>query len=206
MHLVVGLGNPEPRYARNRHNVGFRVADELARDLSWSRKFDGELAQGSFGGEKVAVLKPLTFMNASGDSVAAAARFFKVSMEAVLVVHDDMDLELGRLQLKRGGGSAGHNGLRSITERLGGADFVRLRLGVGRPPQGWDPANWVLSDFSRDEEDQLSSLVPRAAEAARAVVTKGLPAAMNAFNQRPKGEKVASPATGEGQGGGSTTS
>ncbi|MHB8417126.1 MAG: aminoacyl-tRNA hydrolase [Myxococcales bacterium] len=184
----MGLGNPGSRYARSRHNVGFRVADELARALpppSWARKFDGELALSSWDGEKVGLLKPLTFMNASGDSVAAAARFFKLDPEEVLVVHDEMDLTLGRLQLRRGGGSAGHNGLRSIAERLGGADFGRLRVGVGRPPPGWDPANWVLSDFGPDEESVLLDLVPRAAEAARAAVTKGLSEAMNAFNRRP---------------------
>lgn len=187
MQLIVGLGNPEPRYERNRHNVGFRVADEVARvaKLGWGRKFDGELAQGTLGATKVGVLKPLTFMNLSGDSVAAAARFFKVSVEEIVVVHDELDLEFGRLQVKRGGGTAGHNGLRSIAERLGSTDFTRIRIGVGRPPPGRDGASWVLSDFSADEERALEDLVPQAAEAARVAVVEGAQVSMNKFNKRP---------------------
>ncbi len=187
MHLIVGLGNPEARYQRNRHNVGFRVADEIARaaGFKWNRKFDGELAQGSLQTEQVGILKPLTFMNLSGDAVAAAARFFKVSVEEIVVVHDELDLEFGRLQVKRGGGTAGHNGLRSIAERLGSSDFSRIRIGVGKPPSGRDGASWVLADFSADEERALDELIPRAAEAARVTVVKGAQVAMNEFNKRP---------------------
>ena len=186
MRLVVGLGNPGSRYARNRHNVGFRVVERLGRDLPWSRKFEGELTLGDWDGEKVGLLKPLTYMNASGDAVSAAAHFYKLPGDEVLVIHDEIDLPFGRLQLKRGGGNAGHNGLRSIADRLGGPDFVRLRVGVGRPPAGWDPANYVLSDFTADEERELDEIAPHAADAARSWATQGLAKAMNAFNQRPK--------------------
>jgi PTH1 family peptidyl-tRNA hydrolase len=186
MHLIVGLGNPERKYERNRHNVGFRVLDEIARaaKLDWGRKFSGELAQGELGATKVGILKPLTFMNLSGDAVAAAARFFKVSVEEIVVVHDELDLEFGRLQVKRGGGTAGHNGLRSIAEHLG-PDFSRVRIGVGRPPAGRDGASWVLADFSAEEETALQDLVPKAAEAARMIAVDGVPTAMNHFNRRP---------------------
>ena len=187
MLLVVGLGNPGARYRRNRHNVGFRVADEVAKAAggSWSRKFDGELAQGSLGGVRVAVLKPETFMNLSGDSVAAAAGFFKLGPEGVVVAHDELDLPFGELRVKRGGGHAGHNGLRSIAERMGSSEFVRVRVGVGRPPMGWDAAGYVLGDFTAEEERELESLVERAAEAVVAVATDGAQMAMNRFNGRP---------------------
>ncbi len=143
--IVGGLGNPEPRYARNRHNLGFRVVDALGDQIGaeWGRKFEGELGQGSMkasGGAgadaKVLLLKPQTFMNRSGDSVAPAARFFKLELSQVLVVHDELDLELGRIQLKQGGGTGGHNGLRSIEAAMGSREFGRLRLGIGRPPAG----------------------------------------------------------------------
>src|SRR5476649_544115 len=136
--LVVGLGNPGREYARNRHNVGWLVADELARrhDGSWRSKFNGQLAEIRIDGHKVAVLKPETYMNESGRAVQAALRFFKLAPDAVLVVHDDSDLETGRLQARLGGGSAGHNGLRSIAQQLGTPEFLRLRVGVGRPERG----------------------------------------------------------------------
>src|SRR6266536_802491 len=133
--LVAGLGNPGREYERNRHNVGWMVADELARrhGASWKGKFSGRLAEVRIDGHRVALLKPETFMNESGRSVGAAARFYKLEPDAVLVVHDEIDLELGRLQARLGGGLAGHNGLRSIAAHLGTPDFLRLRVGVGRP-------------------------------------------------------------------------
>ena len=192
MRLIVGLGNPGREYARNRHNVGFRVIDELGQraELGWSRKFDAEIGQGVLDGEKVCLLKPLTFMNRSGQAVAAAARFFKVVPEALVVVHDDLDLELGRLQVKRGGGHAGHNGLRSIAGLLGSADFGRIRIGIGRPPAGQPAADYVLSNFARDEEEALLEIVPRAAQAAQAAALRGVTQAMNAFNGRGPGAKL----------------
>src|SRR6266566_8377765 len=165
--LVVGLGNPGREYQRNRHNVGHMVVDELARrhDGAWRAKFSGQLAEVRIDGHKVALLKPETYMNESGRSVQAAARFFKVEPDAILVVHDEGDLDLGRLQARRGGGLAGHNGLKSIAQHLKTQDFLRLRVGVGRPERG-DPrplADYVLSDF--EPADDAESIVAHAADA-----------------------------------------
>src|SRR6184192_2846533 len=165
--LVVGLGNPGREYAKHRHNVGWLVVEELARrhDASWKEKFSGQLAELRLDGHRVALLKPETYMNESGRSVAAAARFYKLEPDAILVVHDEGDFDLGRLQARRGGGLAGHNGLRSIAQQLGTSDFLRLRIGVGRPERG-DPrplADYVLSDF--EPIDDPDAIVARAADA-----------------------------------------
>jgi len=185
-HLLVGLGNPEPRYARNRHNLGFRVVDALGAQIGadWARKFDGELGQAVIAGEKVLLLKPMTFMNRSGDSVAPTARFFKVPPSRVWVAHDELDLDFGRVQLKQGGGTAGHNGLKSIAASLGSKDFGRLRLGIGRPPAGLDPADYVLSDFTKSEEPEVAAEVEVAAAALTALVAEGIQKAMNQHNRR----------------------
>src|SRR4051794_4861883 len=162
--LVVGLGNPGREYARTRHNAGRLVVDELARrhDGSWKAKFNGQLAEIRLEGHKLALLKPETYMNESGRSVGQAAKFFKLDPDAVLVVHDEGDFDLGRLELKVGGGYGGHNGLRSIGQVLGTPDFLRLRIGVGRPGRG-DPrplADYVLSNF--EPHDQAQTFIPRA--------------------------------------------
>jgi peptidyl-tRNA hydrolase, PTH1 family len=182
--LVAGLGNPGREYERTRHNAGWLVLDELARRHggSWRSKFSGSLAEVRLGDARLALLKPETYMNESGRSVAAAARFFKVEPEALLVVHDDVDLEPGRLQARAGGGLAGHNGLRSLAQLLGSQDFLRLRIGVGRPGRG-DPrpvSDWVLSDFA-PEEDALA-LISRSADAVETIATDGLEAAQQRFN------------------------
>jgi PTH1 family peptidyl-tRNA hydrolase len=182
--LVVGLGNPGPRYARTRHNAGWLVLDELARRLDgrWRGKFSGQLAEVRLDGLKLGLLKPETFMNDSGRSVGAAARFFKVEPEAMLVVHDDVDLEPGRLQARAGGGLAGHNGLRSLAKTLGTQDFLRLRIGVGRPGRG-DPrsvADYVLSPFQPEEEAE--ALVAVSADAVETIARDGLEAAQQRFN------------------------
>ncbi len=183
--LVVGLGNPEPRYASNRHNLGFRVLDALAArtGAGWARKFEGELGQGNVGGAKVLLLKPQTFMNRSGESVASAVGFFKLALTQVLVAHDELDLELGRIQLKQGGGNGGHNGLRSIEAALGSKDFGRLRLGIGRPPAGWDAADFVLSDFAKSEEEVVAVEVQTALAALTAVISEGMQKAMTHHNR-----------------------
>jgi PTH1 family peptidyl-tRNA hydrolase len=185
MRLLVGLGNPDARYQRNRHNVGFRVADLLAQraGLAFSARFDGLFAKGSLGPVPVAILKPMTFMNRSGESVRAAVALFKLPPEDLVVIHDELDLDFGRLQIKKGGGHAGHNGLRSIGEDLGTQEFVRVRIGVGRPPSERDASSHVLSDFSQEEERALEPLIQRAADAAVAVVAEGAEAAMNRFNR-----------------------
>jgi PTH1 family peptidyl-tRNA hydrolase len=182
--LVVGLGNPGREYERTRHNAGWLVVDELARRQggSWRSKFSGSLAEVRLGDAKVALLKPETYMNDSGRSVGAAARFFKVEPEHVLVVHDDVDLEPGRLQARAGGGLAGHNGLRSLVGPLGSQDFLRLRIGVGRPGRGdrRSVADYVLSPFA--PEDDAEALLGRAADAVETIVSDGVEAAQQRFN------------------------
>ena len=182
--LVAGLGNPGREYERTRHNVGWMVVDELARrrDGSFRSKFSGQLAEVRDGELRLALLKPETYMNVSGRSVGEAARFFKVEPGALLVVHDDVDLEPGRLQARLGGGLAGHNGLRSIAEVLGTQDFLRLRIGVGRPARGdrRPVADYVLSVF--EPEVDVDSLVSRAADAVEAMARDGLEAAQSRYN------------------------
>jgi peptidyl-tRNA hydrolase, PTH1 family len=182
--LVAGLGNPGREHAHDRHNVGWMVVEELARRHSGSfkSKFSGRLAETRIAEARTALLEPETYMNESGRSIAAAARFFKTEPEAVLVVHDDVDLEVGRLQARLGGGLAGHNGLRSISQALGTSEFLRLRIGVGRPGRG-DPrpvADYVLSPF--EPEDDVESIVSRAAEAVESLVSDGLVATQQRFN------------------------
>jgi PTH1 family peptidyl-tRNA hydrolase len=184
--LVVGLGNPGREYARHRHNVGHLVADELARRHggTWRSKFAGQLAEIRLDGHKLALLKPETYMNDSGRAVGAAARFFKLEPREVLVVHDEGDFDLGRLELKVGGGLAGHNGLRSIAQHLKTQDFLRLRIGVGRPERG-DPrplADYVLSDF--EPADDAETLVARAADAVEQLDAEGIEQAQRAVNRR----------------------
>jgi PTH1 family peptidyl-tRNA hydrolase len=182
--LVVGLGNPGREYSGHRHNVGWMVVDELARrhGVSWKGKFSGRLAELRLDGHRVGLLKPETFVNESGRSVGAAARFYKLEPDAILVVHDEIDLEPGRLQARRGGGLAGHNGLRSIAAHLRTPDFLRLRVGVGRPGRGdpRPPADYVLSDFVPD--DDAETIVARAADAVEALDAEGLDRAQAQYN------------------------
>ena len=182
--LVAGLGNPGREYAGTRHNVGWLVVDELARRHggSFRSKFSGQLAELRAAGKRLAVLKPETYMNESGRSLAAAVRFFKVAPSRLLVVHDDVDLEQGRLQARLGGGLAGHNGLRSLAQHLGTQDFLRLRIGVGRPGRGdrRPVADYVLSPFDPDVD--VEALVARAADAVEAIAGEGLETAQQRFN------------------------
>ena len=182
--LVAGLGNPGREHERDRHNVGWMVVDELARRHggTWKSKFNGRLSEMRIGERRVALLKPETYMNESGRSIGGAARYFKVTQDALLVVHDDVDLELGRLQARAGGGLAGHNGLRSISQSLGAQEFLRLRVGVGRPERG-DPrpvADYVLSPFAADEDPE--ALVARSADAVEALLEDGLAVAQQRYN------------------------
>ena len=180
----VGLGNPGREYARHRHNAGWLVLDELARrhGVSWKGKFSGQLAELRLDGHRVALLKPELYMNESGRSVAEAARFYKLEPDAILVVHDEGDLDLGRLQARKGGGLAGHNGLRSIAQHLKTPEFMRLRIGIGRPGRG-DPrplADWVLSNF--EPADDAEALIGRAADAVETLDAEGLDRAQAQFN------------------------
>jgi peptidyl-tRNA hydrolase, PTH1 family len=182
--LVAGLGNPGREYARTRHNVGWLVADELAarHGGSWRDKFSGRLAEVRIDGLRLALLKPETYMNESGRSIGAATRFFKVDPGSLLVVHDDVDLDEGRLQARLGGGLAGHNGLRSIAQVLGSQEFLRLRVGVGRPGRGdrRSVADYVLSDF--DPAVDVDALVARSADAVESLAREGLEVAQQRFN------------------------
>jgi len=182
--LVAGLGNPGREYERTRHNLGWLVLDELARRHggSWRSKFSGSFAEVRLGDLRLGLLKPETYMNESGRAVGEAARFYKVEPEGLLVVHDDVDLEPGRLQARAGGGLAGHNGLRSLAQHLGSQEFDRLRIGVGRPGRG-DPrsvSDWVLSGFV--PEDDVEALIAKAADAVETIAAEGLEAAQAHFN------------------------
>jgi peptidyl-tRNA hydrolase, PTH1 family len=182
--LVAGLGNPGREYERTRHNIGWLVVDELAArlDVSFRSKFSGALGETRADGHRLALLKPETYMNESGRSIGAAARFFKVPAADLLVVHDDVDLEPGRLQARRGGGLAGHNGLRSIAQTLGTQEFLRLRIGVGRPGRGdhRSVSDFVLAPF--EPEVDAAALVRRAADAVETIAREGLEAAQARFN------------------------
>jgi PTH1 family peptidyl-tRNA hydrolase len=182
--LVAGLGNPGPRYERDRHNVGWMVVDELARrrDASFKSKFSGRVGETRIDDRRLALLKPETYMNESGRSISAAARYYKVAPEDVLVVHDDVDLELGRLQARAGGGLGGHNGLRSIAQALGTSEFLRLRIGVGRPGRGdhRDVAAYVLAPFELHED--RDGIVSHAADAVEALVVDGIEETQRRFN------------------------
>jgi PTH1 family peptidyl-tRNA hydrolase len=184
--LVAGLGNPGPRHERDRHNVGWMVIDELARrhDASFRSKFNGRVADVRVDGRRVALLKPETYMNESGRSISAAQRFYKTPTEAVLVLHDDVDLEVGRFQARVGGGLAGHNGLRSIAQSLGDPGFLRLRIGVGRPGRGdpRDVADFVLAPF--DPHEDRDAVVTRAADAVETLLNEGLEETQRRFNER----------------------
>jgi PTH1 family peptidyl-tRNA hydrolase len=167
--LWVGLGNPGPEYARNRHNIGFMALDAIASRHAfapWRHRFRGMVADGTIAGRKVLALKPQTYMNLSGESVQAAMAFFRVPLDAVTVFHDELDLAAGRVRVKKGGGNAGHNGLRSITQHCGGPDFWRVRLGIGHPGDKERVTGHVLGDFAKSDREWVETLLDRVAEAA----------------------------------------
>jgi peptidyl-tRNA hydrolase, PTH1 family len=187
--LVVGLGNPGPRYAGTRHNAGFLIVDLLAERVGASfklRKSAGgpgaDVVEARLGAQSVVLAKPRSFMNESGGPVAAVARFYKVALEDIIVVQDELDLPFGALRLKRGGSEGGHNGVRSVVAALGSPEFVRVRFGVGRPPGHQDAADHVLRDFSTAERKQLPLLIDRAADAVEIVLSEGLEVAQNRLN------------------------
>lgn len=187
--LVVGLGNPGKKYDGTRHNVGFAVIDELARRAgvhAFQGKFKGDVATGQLGGERCAILKPLTYMNVSGESVQPAAAFYKIEPTHVIVVHDELDLPLGELKMKKGGGHGGHNGIRSIAQRLGTPDFVRVRAGIGRPEGKRDVSNYVLGQFSDDQRADADLLIQKAADAMELVIREGLLAAQHKYHTKKK--------------------
>ncbi|HEU0129625.1 MAG TPA: aminoacyl-tRNA hydrolase [Mycobacteriales bacterium] len=183
--LVVGLGNPGPRYAGNRHNVGFLVLDELARRVGGSFKAHrgrADVIEARLGERRVVLAKPKSYMNESGGPVASLRDFFKVPPADIVVVHDELDIPFAALRLKLGGGDNGHNGLKSITKSIGSREYHRLRFGIGRPPGRQDPADFVLTDFSTVERRELPFQLDRAADAIEALLAEGLAAAQNRFH------------------------
>jgi len=194
--LVVGLGNPGSKYAGHRHNVGFMVVDQLAsrhaRD-PFREKFSGQFARAALDAQELGLLKPQTFMNLSGESVQKAMAFFKVDLAHLIVVHDELDLEFETLRVKVGGGTAGHNGLKSIVQHCGGPDFIRIRVGIGSTVRASRGEQHVLSDFSRDECLRLPDVLDSASLAVSDVLTRGVSAAMNRHNQAAKNERAPKP-------------
>jgi PTH1 family peptidyl-tRNA hydrolase len=189
--LIAGLGNPGKKYERNRHNVGFRVADELVRRHGFGPlkdKFGGLSGTGIIAGQRASIIKPMKYMNLSGFAVSQAVQFQGITPEELVVVHDEIDLPFARLRLKSGGGHGGHNGIRSIMEQLGHGDFMRVRIGVGRPeteagePGAGKVSNHVLSDFPSEMDRDVEALVARSADAVEAILSRGMRAAMNDFN------------------------
>lgn len=186
--VVVGLGNPGPKYARTRHNAGFLVVDLLAERMRGSFKVHkasggrAEVVEGRLVGLPVVLAKPLSYMNESGGPINSIARFYKVAPAQVIVVHDELDLPYGGLRLKRGGGDGGHNGLKSTTSALGSKEYLRVRFGIGRPPGRQDPADYVLREFVPAERKELDFFLDRCADAVEALLSDGLEAAQNTFN------------------------
>ncbi|MEZ4287019.1 MAG: aminoacyl-tRNA hydrolase [Polyangiales bacterium] len=184
MHLVVGLGNPGPDYVGNRHNIGFRIVDALAERAGASpfkSKFNADWVRATIDGSDVVLLKPMTYMNRSGESVQAASRFFKTQVDEMLCIHDELDLLFGDVRLKNGGGIAGHNGLRSLVSQLGTPDFARLRFGIGRPPKG--PVDrYVLSNFNELERASEPDLIDRSCAMVQSFLRDGIVSAMNAHH------------------------
>jgi PTH1 family peptidyl-tRNA hydrolase len=187
MKIVIGLGNPGRKYERTRHNAGFMAVDELARRLRFdlsAEKYHAFIGKGRIDSEEALLVKPQTFMNESGRSVGAALRYTTAVIADLIVVHDELDLPLGTVRVKTGGGHGGHNGLRSIIDHLGSPEFIRVRVGVGRPAPGFDPADYVLSSFLPGEQQTAAEAMATAADAVQAIVRDGIIKAMNAFNKK----------------------
>jgi len=185
--IIVGLGNPGTQYRMSRHNIGFQVVDRLAQINHISvrtRRFSSVYGTGWINSHQIVLSKPMTFMNRSGEAVKKTTDFFRLGMEDLVVVHDDLDLPFGRLRFKRRGGDGGHQGVRSIIERMGGNNFLRLKVGIGRPPRGLDSADYVLETFDRNEESLLDQILPQAVESLKVMLLEGLEKAMNQFQKR----------------------
>ena len=190
MKIIVGLGNPGIPYRMTRHNIGFQVVDRLAK-LNHipirTKRFKSLYGTGWIDSQKVALAKPVTFMNRSGEAVKKAVDFFHLRMEDLVVVHDDLDLPFGKLRFKQRGGDGGQQGVRSIIESMGGNNFLRLKVGIGRPPQGTDTADYVLSTFDKAEQSHLDQILSQAAESLKVMLSEGLEKAMNRFQKKRNG-------------------
>lgn len=183
--IVVGLGNPGPQYVGNRHNAGYLVVEILADRVGGNfkaHKARADVVETRFGDDRVVLAKPRSYMNESGGPVAGLRDFFKVPVERLIVVHDELDLPYGAIRLKLGGGDNGHNGLKSLRKSLGSGEFHRVRLGIGRPPGRQDPADWVLRDFSATEQKDIDLHLERAADAVETLIADGLATAQNTYN------------------------
>lgn len=192
MKIIVGLGNPGPLYERSRHNVGFQVVDRFAavhHILISTKRFKSLLGKGQIDSREIVLIKPMTFMNRSGEAVQKALHFYEADCEDLIVIHDDLDLPLGKLRFKSRGGDGGHLGVRSIIESVGGNQFARLKIGIGRPPEGVDPPTYVLSSFFPDEEPLLRKVVDQATEALKVMLIEGMQTAMNRFQKKSKTEE-----------------
>lgn len=186
MKIIVGLGNPGREYSETKHNVGFMVVDELARRWNvgnWRKRSNAEVAECRFATENVLLVKPQTYMNLSGTAVGELARWYKTPEEDIVVIFDDMDIPAGKLRLRMKGGSGGHRGIESLLQHLSKDSFLRLRMGIGRPPQGWQVVDYVLSRFSAEEAPLMEEAVVRSAEAVECIITQGMNKAMNLFNK-----------------------
>ncbi|MGN0514502.1 MAG: aminoacyl-tRNA hydrolase [Lachnospiraceae bacterium] len=185
MKIIVGLGNPEKKYDGTRHNIGFAVLDRIADKYNISmdiKKHKGLCGKGSIEGEKVVLVKPLTYMNLSGECVRAVADFYKAGPQDILVIFDDISLEPGKIRIRAKGSAGGHNGIKSIIAHLGSEQFARIKCGIGEKPKGYDLADYVLGHFSKDELEIIDSGIQRAQEACACILTQGIDAAMNKFN------------------------
>jgi PTH1 family peptidyl-tRNA hydrolase len=188
LRLIVGLGNPGTKYAATRHNVGFRVVERLAAEFGIDinrEKFKAAFGRGRIEDVGVVLAKPMAYMNLSGPPVYNLAEFFRISLQAVVIVHDDIDLDYGRLKIKEKGGHGGHNGIRSVINAFGGGDFTRLRVGIGRSGDGKQVADYVLDQFTRDEAAELPHIIDRARDAVVTILCKGTKIGMNQFNMKP---------------------
>jgi PTH1 family peptidyl-tRNA hydrolase len=185
--IIVGLGNPGIPYEWSRHNIGFLVVNRLAEIhhiLVGTRRFKSLFGKGSIDSEPVILAKPMTYMNRSGEAVAKIAPFFQVGMKDLIVIHDDLDLPFGKLRIKQRGGDGGHQGIRSVIESMGGNNFLRLKVGIGRPPEEMDPAKYVLTSFSNKEKSSLDEALTRAAECLAVILHEGIETAMNRYQKR----------------------
>jgi PTH1 family peptidyl-tRNA hydrolase len=185
MKMIVGLGNPGQEYSATKHNVGFMVVDELAKRWqvhAWRDKYDAQVAEYR-SGEPVLLVKPQTYMNLSGTAVGALARWYKLKAEEIIVIYDDLDLPVGKLRLRGKGGAGGHRGIESLLVHLGQDTFTRVRVGIGRPPQGWETANYVLSRFTPEEQPLINQAIAQSLEAVECILKEGLTKASNQFSK-----------------------
>ena len=200
MKIIAGLGNPGAEYARTKHNVGFMLVDALAERLgvdAWREKFNELVAEGRIGAQKVLLVKPLTYMNESGRALAPLLDWYKLAPEELIVVHDDMDIAVGTIRLRRKGSAGGHNGIKSLLAHIGSEDFSRVRIGIGRPLPGWTVVRHVLAPFSAEDGPKVHEAIAYLLPAVECIVTDGIDMAMNRYNPRKKKEERQPPHEGE---------